>query len=196
MISLTEKEREAVLILLKEYTRHYNAHTLSKTLNISHAGTQKLLKRLLAENILVSKMIGKSIVYKLKLDDDYAGKLISLILTDEANGFKRWKAEFNALYKNGRIIMIFGSAIKDYKSSKDIDILIVINKSETNEINKFIKEKQEILPKKLHALKLTKQDLIENLKKKDAVIVDIIKNAIVLCGQDEYWEVMKNVSML
>jgi hypothetical protein len=92
--------------------------------------------------------------------------------------------------------MIYGSAIKNYSQAKDIDIMIVIKKNEVEEVNKILRKKEDILPKKLHAIKLTHQDLLENIKKKDKAIVDIVKNAIILYGQNEYVEIMKNTGKL
>ena len=62
MITLTQKERETVIILFKDYTTYYNANSISKVLGISHVGAQKILKRLLQENLVASKTIGKSII--------------------------------------------------------------------------------------------------------------------------------------
>ena len=76
MISLTQKERETLLILFKDFTTFYNANSISKILGISHVGAQKIFKRLLNENLLTDKKIGKSITYKLRLEDDYVRKLI------------------------------------------------------------------------------------------------------------------------
>jgi len=194
MVLLTEKEREAALILLKEFTKYYNANSISKVLGITHVGAQKILKRLLNENLLISERIGKSIVYKLKLDDDYVKKLLIFLLADEANHFKRWKEEFSELFNEGRIIIIYGSALRNYNSANDIDIMIVINKNEHNEVNKFLNKKQTILPKKLHAIKLTSEELLENIKNK--AMIDIITNGIVLYGQEEYIEVINNATRL
>jgi len=194
MVSLTQNERELLLILFKDFTSFYNANSISKILGISHVGAQKIFKRLYKNNILMSKKIAKSITYKLKLDDDYVTKLIAFLLADEANKFKRWKEEFKELFKRGRIILIFGSIIKNYDKAKDIDVMIVINKKDIKEINNFLKEKQKILPKKIHAIKLTCKDLLENIKKKDKIIVDIVKNAIVIYGEDKYVEVIKSVT--
>ena|SRR3989344_6003928 len=194
MIALTKKERETLLILLKEYTNYYNANSISKILNISHVGAQKILKRLLRENVVINKTIGKSITYKLNLNESYVSHLLTFLLADEANNLKRWKEEFKELYKNDRIVMMFGSAIKDYAHAKDIDLMIVLEKNEVKEVNKILKKKEEILPKKVHAITLTYQDLSDNLKKKDKAMVDIVKNAIVLDGQEKYVEALKNVA--
>ncbi len=192
MIALTKKERETVLILFKDYTTFYNANSISKVLNISHVGAQKIFKRLLQENLLISKTIGKSITYKLNFSNDYVIHLVAFLLADEANKFKRWKEEFKELFKKDRIIMLFGSAVKDYAHAHDIDMMIVLKNKEVKEVNTVLKKKEEILPKKLHIIKLTNLDLLKNIKKKDKAFVDIIKNAIVLYGQNKYVEILKN----
>jgi len=194
MTTLTAKERETVLLLFKEYTTVYNANSISKVLNISHVGAQKIFKRLLQKNLVISKTIGKSITYKLNFDEEYVSQLVSFLLADEANNFKRWKEEFKELFKKDRIIMLFGSAIKDYAHANDIDMMVVLENKKVKEVTTVLKKKDEILPKKLHAIKLTRPDLLENLKKKDKAFVDIIKNAIILYGQDTYVEIMKDVT--
>ena len=196
MMSLTKKERETLLILFKDFTSFYNANSISKVLGISHVGAQKILKRLLQENLVVSKTIGKSITYKLNYNDSYLNQLIVFLLADEANNFKRWKDEFKDLFKKDRIVMIFGSAIKDYAHARDIDVMIVIDKKDIEEVNTILKKKEEILPKKLHAIKLNHQDLLANLKEQDKSMVDIVKNSIILYGQEKYMEILKNVTSL
>jgi len=196
MITLTQKEREAVLILFKEYNNYYNANSISKILNMSHVGAQKIFKRLLQENLVTSKTIGKSITYKLNFKDNYVSQLVAFLLADEANKFKRWKEEFKEIFEKDRIIMLFGSTVKDYAHAHDIDLMIVIENKEVKEVNAILKKKEKILPKKIHTIKLNHQDLSENLKKKDKTFIDIIKNAIILYGQDKYVEMLKNVTSL
>jgi DNA-binding Lrp family transcriptional regulator len=192
MSSLTKKERETLLILFKDFTSFYNANSISKVLNISHVGAQKIFKRLIQENLVVSKTIGKSITYKLNFNDAYVSQLIAFLLADEANNLKRWKEEFKELFKKDRIVMLFGSAIKDYAHANDIDLMIVLDSKDVKEANEALKKKEEILPKKLHTIKLTRQDISDNLKKRDTAMVDIVKNAIILYGQDRYVEILKN----
>lgn len=194
MISLTQKERETLLIIFKDYTAFYNANSISKVLRISHVGAQKIFKRLLQEHLVISKTIGKSITYKLNFTEHYVDQLITFLLADEANNFKRWEEEFKELFKEGRIVMMFGSAIKDYAHANDIDVMIVLENKEVKEVTDILKKKGEILPKKLHAIKLTFQDLSDSLKKSDSAMVDIAKNAIILYGQEKYVEIMKDVT--
>lgn len=214
MMSLTKKEREVLLVLFKEVTAFYNANSISKILKISHVGAQKIFKRLLQENLVISKTIGKAITYKLNFNEAYVCQLIAFLLADEANSFKRWKEEFKELFKKGIIVLLFGSAVKDYAHAKDIDLMIVMEnkiiepkpagkpkqteqvKELNKELNKILKKKEEILPKKLHVIKLTYQDLSDNLKNRNTAMIDIVKNGIILHGQDKYVEMLKDVTSL
>ena len=46
------------------------------------------------------------------------------------------------------------------------------------------------MPKKLHIIKSTKEDLVRNIKDNNKSMIEIIKTAIVLYGYDEYMEVV------
>jgi len=196
MISLTQKERETLLLLFKGIGSYYNANSMSKELGISHVGAQKILKRLSKDGLLISKRIGKSIVYKPKLDDDYVRKLFAFILADEAHNYKRWKEEFKGLSKGDRVIMLFGSAVRNYAKAGDIDIMIVMEEGELNDVKAVIKEKRKMLPKNIHSIELTADDLIGNINDGNKAIIDAIKGAIILYGQDKYVEAIKDVTRL
>ena len=195
MTSLTKKEKEALIILFKDFTSFYSANSISKIMSISHVGAQKIFKRLYSSNILKFERIGRSIIYKLRLEDDYVCKLISFLLADEANKHKRWMEEFNELYKGDRTIVIFGSVLKNYEKANDIDIMIIDNKKD-EKIRKIIDEKDKILSKKIHLIQITYPNLMENIKKKNKTIIDIIKNSIILYGQERYVNLMKNVTRI
>ena len=194
MIGLTKNEGKALLILFKDITSYHNANSLSKKLGISRIGSMKMLKKLEEEELLISEVIGKSTVYKPNLKDDYVRDLISFLLSNEANNFRRWKDEFRGLFGKGRIVMLYGSTIKDYSKARDIDIMIIKKKSEDKEIYKVISERQGVLPKKIHEIVLTPQEFLNNIKGKQKAIIDTVKNAIVLYGQIRYVVLIKNVT--
>jgi predicted transcriptional regulator len=188
MIELTKKEQEALLIIYKDAANFYNANSLSKEIDITQVGAMKLLKRLEKNNILLSKKIGKSIIYKINIKEEFVQKLIAFALINEAGKHQRWKDEFKALQKKGRILLFYGSASRDYHNAKDIDLFILIDKKDFNEASKEIEKIQKILPKKLHAIKATKEEFIKNMKENNKSMIEIIKTAIVLYGYDEYME--------
>lgn len=190
MIELTKKEQEALLTIYKDIANFYNANSLSKELEITQVGTMKLLKRFEKNNILTSKKIGKSIVYKINIKEEFVQKLIAFALINEAGKYQRWKDEFKSLNKKDRILLFYGSASRDYSHAKDIDIFVIISKKDFKEVSKELGKIQGILPKKLHAIKATKKDLVKNIKENNKSMIDIIKTAIVLYGYDEYMGVV------
>ena len=196
MTTLTKKEQTGLITLFKDYTSYYNANSISKVIGMSHVGAQKMLKKFEERNLTVSKNIGKSIIHKPNLSEDYTEKLISFLLSDEANNFKRWKDEFKTLFNRDRIIIIYGSIIKNYKNAEDIDIMIIARKNEFDDVNKNIKEIQVIMSKRIHSIKLTYEDFLKNVKNKNKAIVDIVKNGVVLYGQEKYVKIIKNVTSL
>ena len=74
--------------------------------------------------------------------------------------------------------------------------MIVIKKKDLKEVRRILKEKQEILPKKIHSIELTVNDLLKNIKQKKEATIDTAKNAVILYGQDKYVEIIKNVTSL
>jgi len=195
-IQFTEKEKEALLILFKDFSSYYSAGSLSKIIKISRIGTMNMLKKFLKRELVSDEKIGKSIIYKLNLEDDYVRSLITFLLADEANRFRRWKEEFKEIYKEGRVVLFYGSASRNYSQAKDIDVMVLRKKNESVEIRKAINKRQRFLPKKIHTLDMTSEEFIKNVKHKNGSIIEIVKTAVVLYGHSKYVELMKNVTRI
>jgi|SRR3989344_2670599 len=196
MVQIADKEKKALIILFKDFSSYYNANTVSKKIGISRVGAMKMLKRLENKGILNSEKVGKSVIYKPNMEDDYIRDLITFLLSDEANSFQRWKKEFKEVFKNDRVIIIYGSTLIDYSKARDIDIMIIRKKGESGNLHKLIAERQKFLTKKIHMIDLTHAEFIKNLRKKQRTIIDIVKNAVVLYGQNKYVELIKNVTSI
>lgn len=196
MMQFTNNERKALLVIFKDLDNYYNANSLSKKINISRIGMMKLLKKLKKNDILRSKLIGKSEIYKINLDSDYVRDMLAFLLSDEANNFKRWKNEFRELFKGDRIVMIYGSTIVNYSEANDIDLMIVGKTNKLSDINKVISEKQKLLPKKIHLIEISQGEFLKNLKEKQKSIVNAVKTAIILYGQSKYVGLIKNVKII
>ncbi len=194
MAILTPNEKKLILILFKDISHYFNSNSISKIIGISRAGAMKIFKRLFKENLVYSQKIGKSIVYKLNLNEDYVRKLITFLLAEEASNYARWKEEFKDLFKGERVVVLFGSIIKNYDIARDIDLMIILKKGEEGEVNKILKQREIILPKKLHSIKLTLDEFSNEIKRKNKSIIDLIKNSVILYGQDKYVEIIKNAT--
>ncbi|MBS3159099.1 nucleotidyltransferase domain-containing protein [Candidatus Woesearchaeota archaeon] len=195
MSSLTNKETEILLVLVKEFSVDYNPHTISKMVKMSHAGAFKAMKELERKGFIRGKKIGRANFYKLNLEDYYVFRTIETLLINEAREkAQRWLFEFKELAEHSEILVIFGSTLKNANAAKDIDILIVLKNKEYDEVMRLIKEKNKILLKPIHPVVQTPNDLENNLKAKQEVVLDILKTGYVLHGCDKLLEVVKNVS--
>lgn len=192
---LTKKESEILLALFKDFTNDYNANSLSKKIGVTPRGALKMLKNLKSQNILTSRELGKAVFYKINLGDEYIVKLISILLMEESREkASRWSSEFKGLLGYADIAIIFGSLIRNPKTANDIDLLIVFKKEKYRMIEKEVNQRRKISTKVIHVVKQTPVDLTKNLKKKDEVVLNIIKNGYVLQGYEKLVKIIENVT--
>ena len=192
MHQITEKEKEIMIWLAKDFSMYYNAHSLSKQVQMSHRGTLKALKNLEKLGILKSKTIGRAIIYKI-LYCEYTKKLLPLLLFEEAETkTKRWMEEFREL-KEANALILFGSVLRG-KSHNDIDILLISETKNIKILEQKMEEKNKILTKPIHPIWQTIKDINKNIKKNDKVLLEIIKTGIVIKGQEVITEVLANAA--
>lgn len=191
MRQLTEKEREIIILLTKDFTSAYNARSLTKQIKMSPRGALKALKLLEQNNIVKGTRIGKAIVYKMNFDP-YTKKLVALFLFEESQSKAvRWIEEFKDI--KAKALILFGSILHS-KHQNDIDLLIISNKKNIPVLEHIIHKKNELMLKPIHPVWQTKEDFKKNMLKKDPVLLEIIKTGIILLGQDEIIEVLADVS--
>ncbi|MBN2142745.1 hypothetical protein JW711_05450 [Candidatus Woesearchaeota archaeon] len=193
MIVSTELERELVLKLVKDFTKEYNSSNIAKEVGKTRVGTFKALKALEQKQLVTSKVLGKARFYKFNLASPFARKSVELLLMDEANKHQRWIEEFKEIFETVNVAILFGSII-NRRNANDIDLMLVYPIDSNDRVNSYVAAKNEMMTKKIHLLKQTKEDLMKNLKNKDAVIIDVIRNGIVLHGCEELVELMRCVT--
>jgi predicted nucleotidyltransferase len=194
MVILTNLEQEVLLKFIKEPFEDYNSNNLAMSVGKSRVGVSKALSNLEKNTLVVGKTLGKARFFQINYDDEYARKTMEFLLMDESKNYQKWKDEFKELENHVKILVLFGSILRNENEAKDIDILIVYNEKNNNEISKIIKEKNTILTKKIHPIKQTYEDIKNNILKKDRIILSAIKDGIVLKGQDEFARLMQNVT--
>ncbi len=195
MKSLTNKECEALLLIFKDFKTDYNANSISKKLNITPRGALKILKKLYSENILASKQMGKAVFYKINTEDVYATKLIEMLLIKQSREHaKKWISEFEKIFKEIKMAVIYGSVLRNQKEAHDIDLLLIIDKGKYKIVKKFIDEKNTVLTIPLHPLIMTLPDIKNNLHKQNPALINAIKEGCVLYGYDIIVEVLKDVA--
>jgi|SRR3989344_2369263 len=195
MSTLTKSEIKVLLMLFKDFSSDYNANSLSKQCGITPRGTLTILKNLEKKNLLISKQLGKAVFYKLKLHDYYAFRTLETLLISEAREkASRWLWEFEDLFKSVEIVILFGSVIRKPKEANDVDLLLVFTQEKMSSVKKFIQGKNQILLKPIHPIMQSPDDIFNNMKKRDPVVLSALRYGYVLHGYDKLIEVMKNVT--
>src|SRR3989304_10574614 len=111
---------------------------MAKLLGMSRFGAQKLLRSLESEGILSSQQIGRAIIYRPKVDDDYTRKLLIFLLADEARQHLRWQDEFSELGRKAEIVVLYGSVARDWEKAGDIDLLVVSPQAASRAVDALI----------------------------------------------------------
>ena len=186
MKEITNKEMLFVLAIVKSPEIEFNANSISKVIGVSSMGALKIAKRLEKEGILNSKKLGKAVFYNINKDNDYAVQYVKLIFKREAEQshayIKVWICEIKKI-KNVSGAILFGSVLKKHKDANDIDVVLITDKSKFNKLKQEVEEINVISIKRLHPVYQTKEDFINNIKKRDRVMLNAVKG-IVVFGED------------
>ncbi len=192
---MRNKEKNEMLFImsiLKSPEIEYNANNLAKHLGLSAMGVLKIARRMVKQNILVSRQVGKAIIYKINLKNEYTQHYINFLLKKEVEQtlpyVKVWINEIKKI-KNSDLAILFGSVLKKQKEAKDIDVLFVTENKKFQMLKKEIEEINKLNPKKIHPIYQSKEDLEKNIKKHDNVILNSIKG-IVVFGEDIFIEIL------
>jgi predicted nucleotidyltransferase len=181
---ILNKKQEIIKILFKDLQNKYNSRSMSKIVNMSHVGVFKIFKKLEKQNIVNSERMGNAVFYSLNLKNPVACKEVESILTTEAQDYARWLEEFRGLEEKADVVMLFGSILKDDKSTRDIDLLVVAQKNKFSDIKKVIGERNEVSYKKIHLILQNPDEFKKDVYEKNKVIIEVIKTGVVLFGQD------------
>lgn len=194
MTASTKTEKDIMIKLVKDFTTEYNPSNIAKELNVTRVGTFKVLRELEKEGLVKGKTLGKARFYTVNLNDEYTRKNVEVLLMEQAKSYQRWVNEFKELFEYVKIAILFGSIIRNEDKANDIDLLLVFDAKNNQKINSIIKERNDILIKRVHPVKQTIGDLKDNIRKKDKVILSALKNGIVLYGFEKLLEVIKDVT--
>lgn len=190
-MELTQKK---ILLRLFKDSARYNASNLSAKVGLTRVGAYKALKQLECKGLLISERLGKAIFYKINLPDDYVRKTIELLLMEEARAKPRWLDEFKPLFEYSELVILFGSVLRSEERARDIDLLIIPNNS--RKINLIVDEKNKILLKKAHILWQTPENFADNIRKADKVVLNAIKDGVVLYGAQKLVDIKCHIQII
>lgn len=192
----TENESKVLRFLTKHFDENYSINQLAKQLSMTPMGMHKLLKRLEQRDLVKQKELANAKFCHINFDSDIARKSAELALFEDIKQpFAKAQAkDMERLKPEVKAAILFGSVLNKGDKANDIDILVVFDKKDYDAFQKKLRELQKIKTKRINPVMQTPQDLINNLKKKDKIVLDAIKTGKILWGQQEIVEAIRKVT--
>lgn len=192
MVDKTTNNKLKILSLyLSNYLAQYHTREMAKLTKKSHVTLLPHLYALEKEKILIAKIVGKNKVYSLNLDNIFTKNFIiisemveSIFYQEQVFLIKKINIEISKLNLQGTLIL-FGSYTKrTFKEDSDIDLFYLGGLKEI-EITK-IKAIGKIYGKTINLKTATIKNFETGLRKKDALIIEILKYHFILQNQDQF----------
>ena len=187
------KNTKKIILYLLRNLELVNINQISKKLNISVGSAFKILKELEKNNLALSNDLGNAKFYQINLKNEETIKWCEILLSEERRnlkGYSKIYAEEIQKFEHAELIILFGSVLNN-KDFNDVDVFFISN--QPKEVTKFCLNLSKIRTKPVVPLILKKEDLINEIKNKKEVILNILKTGMILKGESALLGVLKNV---
>lgn len=190
-------QERVLVLLLKETFATHTATSIANALSITRQGIWKILNKLAEDKLVnlvpISKTKTGTAIINLNWFNPVTEKTLSLILTKESIRQQRWRVNFEEIGNNTDFSILFGSILNQPKEANDIDLLAITNKKNFKAIEEIVIKIQKTQIKKIHLIDLTADEFSQELKKQNKTYIDAIKKGIILYGQDNFVQFIRNL---
>lgn len=192
MVDKTTNNKLKILSLYhSNYLAQYHTREMAKLLKKSHVTLLPHLNALEKEKILIAKTVGKNRVYALNLDNILTKSYLiiselveSTFYQEQVFLIKKINTEISKLNLPGTLIL-FGSYAKNtFNEDSDSD-LFYLGELREADLTK-IKTIGKIYGKTINIKTATIKSFESGLRKKDALIIEILKYHYILQNQDTF----------
>ena len=187
----TNIKLEVINLFRSNYLAQFHVREMAKLLKKSHVTLLLHLKALEKDKILISKSVGKNKVYSLNFENIITKNYLTLSETVETTAFlehvfliKKITREIFNINLSGTIILFGSYAKKTFQEDSDID-LFYLGQITEKEI-KNIKQIGKTYGKIINVKKSTLKNFELGLRKKEALIIEIIKNHVILQNPGQF----------
>ena len=205
-----------ILLILKTMSKNLNkwyyTRELAKLSKVSLGTVSSEFSKLVKEGLIEQKVEGQEKYYKLNLANPRTRKLCELFETDKREGlFKEnrrlaWILEdfmkrVSGFVPETQSIILFGSAARGQITPKsDIDLLVLTTDSQEQQFKKLMDSIDKLAgeisgrhPAKLAPVAMMIKDFEKSIKDKKRFAVDVLKDGVVLFGQERYYLLLSKV---
>ncbi|MEK7224353.1 MAG: nucleotidyltransferase domain-containing protein [Bacteroidota bacterium] len=192
MVDKTTDNKLRIFILFhSSYLAQYHTREMAKLTKKSHVTLLPHLNALVKDKVLIAETIGKNKVYALNLDNILTKNYLiiselaeSMLYQEQVFIIKKITTEISKLNVSGSLILFGSYAKKTFKEDSDIDIFYLGELKETETAK--IKSIGKIYGKAINLKTATLSNFEGGLRKKDSLIMEIIKYHIILQNADTF----------
>lgn len=196
LMVLTKNEQRLVTYLWRNYTEQLSINELAKRLGITPKGAYIILKKFEKIGVIIPQKIANAVIYQFNHQNKKTKDVVEYALKSEQppNSYVVvLEKDLQLLEKIADAAILFGSVLMKGLQARDLDVLVIINPKNLSVLKAKIKEFESISPKKVHIVIQTRLDMQKNLRKKDPVIVEVLRRGHILWGYDLVYELIENV---
>jgi len=209
---LTPKIILILKTMSKDLSRWYYTRELAKLSKVGVGTVSSEFSKLVKEGLVEQKTEGQEKYYKLNLTNPRTRKLCELFETDKREELYKenrrlaWVLEdftkrVSDFAPEVQSIVLFGSAARGQATPRsDIDILVVVPNSEEEQFKKLMNSVDRLAdevsgrhPAKLVPVVMMTKDFEKSIKDKKRFAADVLKDGIVLFGQERYYHLLSRV---
>lgn len=192
MVDKTTNNKLSIISLYRSnYLAQHHTREMAKLLRKSHVTLLPHLNALEKEKILIAKMVGKNKVYTLNLDNILTKNFIiiselveSIFYQEQVFLIKKINTEIFKFNLPGTLLLFGSYAKKTFKEDSDIDLFYLGELKETEIIK--IKAIGKTYGKTINLKTATLPNFESGLRKKDALIMEILKYHVILNNPDTF----------
>ena len=166
MLSLSDNEFSVINFLVRNFTEKLTIRSMAQKLNFSPAGVFNILKKLEKQNIVVGQKLGTGLFYSINFENRIAEHLAAIVLL-----YSEEKVEIDVEKLKQAKAVIF-----------DEKTLLLITDSMTV---------LDVSIPEINVITKTEDEVIALLRKKDSVMLQLLRKGIVLFGEDKIVEIIK-----
>lgn len=191
----TDNKSRIVNLYLSDYGTKHHAREMARLLKKSHVTLLPHLKSLEKDKIFIAKTTGKNKIYTLNLENIIAKNYIMSAEIAQSTKFlesiflmKKIATDIFKLKLPGTIILFGSYAKHTFRADSDIDLFYLgaITGKEIQDIRKIGK----IYGKIINVKKSAMENFENSLRKKDTLIIEIMKNHIILQNPEPFINAM------
>lgn len=193
---LTINEKRVLRFLATSSGKDYSINDIAKSCKLTPNGAHKLLVKMMKEGVLKVKPIANLKAFKLDFGSEKTVRVLELaLMPDPLEGRVKLREEdLKQLRVVTKVCVLFGSYVTMKKEPSDLDVFFVLGRKNFEAYKQKFSKVQDIIPVKVQDVVQTTDDVEQNLKNGDPVVVAALRGGIVLWGFDVLVQVIKNAN--